>query len=117
MPLDPQAKRFLTMAAATPTQNRSRPSPEARRQAFARLMQFARADVAAVSGADGVMPGPAADLAYRRYTPSDITDERLPGFGGKNDHASGPTIGSEFPDKHLHKLDLKLNGPGGANQQ
>jgi acetyl esterase len=80
MPLDPQAKRFLTIAAATSTQDRSRPSPEARRQAFARLMQFARADVAVVSGVDGVMPGPAGDLAYRLYKPSEFTDERLPGF-------------------------------------
>jgi acetyl esterase/lipase len=43
-------------------------------------MQFARADVTAVTGIDGVMRGPAGDLAYRLYAPADATDERLPGF-------------------------------------
>ncbi len=30
-------------------------------------MQFARADVAAASGIDGVLPGPAGDIPYRLY--------------------------------------------------
>jgi acetyl esterase/lipase len=80
MPLDPLAKRFLTMTAAASPPDRSRPSVEARREALIRLMQFARADVAPVTGADGMMPGPAGDLAYRLYTPSNITEEPLPGF-------------------------------------
>jgi acetyl esterase len=80
MPLDPLAKRVLSMMAAGSPTDRSRPSPDARRQALARMLQFARADVAAVSGIDGVMPGPAGDLAYRLYSPADATDQPLPGF-------------------------------------
>ena len=79
MPLDPLAKRFLTMTVASAL-DRSRPSPEARREALARMMRFARADVVAVSGSDSVMPGPAGELAYRLYTPADATDEPMPGF-------------------------------------
>lgn len=79
MPLDPLAKRFLAMMAASP-RDRSRPSPEARRQALAKLMQFARADVAAVAGIDGVMPGPAETIPYRLYAPAGAGDEPLPGF-------------------------------------
>ncbi len=50
MPLDPLAKRFLAMMAAASTGDRARPSPHDRRLALARLMQFARADVAAADG-------------------------------------------------------------------
>ena len=80
MPLDPLAKRFLAMMAAASPRDRSRPSPEVRRQALAKLMQFARADVAAIAGIDGVMPGPAGNIPYRLYTPADAGDEPLPGF-------------------------------------
>ena len=45
MPLDPLAKRFLAMMAAASPGDRSRPTPDERRQALAKLMQFARADV------------------------------------------------------------------------
>ncbi len=80
MPLDPLAKRFLAMTAAARPRDRSRPNAETRRQALAKLMQFARADVDAVAGIDGLMPGPAGDLRYRLYTPTGATDESLPGF-------------------------------------
>jgi acetyl esterase/lipase len=80
MPIDPLAKRFLAMMAAAAPRDRSRPSAEARRQAFAKLMQFARADVAAVSGTDGVLPGPAGAIPYRLYAPADATGGPLPGF-------------------------------------
>jgi acetyl esterase len=80
MPLDPLAKRFLAMTATASPGDRSRPSPEARRQALAKLMQFARADVAAATGIDGVLPGPAGALPYRLYAPADATSEPLPGF-------------------------------------
>jgi acetyl esterase/lipase len=80
MPLDPLAKRFLAMTAAASPGDRSRPSPEARRQALAKLMQFARADAAAVAGTDGVLPGPAGDIRYRLYAPDDATGAPLPGF-------------------------------------
>ena len=80
MPLDPLAKRFIAMMAAAAPRERSRPSAEARRQAFTKLMQFARADVAAVSGIDGVLPGPTGAIPYRLYAPADATSEPLPGF-------------------------------------
>ncbi|HLX16941.1 MAG TPA: alpha/beta hydrolase [Bradyrhizobium sp.] len=80
MPLDPLAKRFLAMTAAASPRDRSRPSAETRRQALAKLMQFTRADVDAVAGIDGVMPGPAGDIRYRLYAPTGATDEPLPGF-------------------------------------
>jgi acetyl esterase len=74
MPLDPLAKRVLSVMAAASPPGRSRPSPEARRQALARMLQFVRADVAAVTGIDGVMAGPAGDLAYRLYAPATDQD-------------------------------------------
>jgi acetyl esterase/lipase len=80
MPLDPLARRFLAMTSAASPRERSRPSLEVRRQALARLMQFARADGIAATAMDGVMPGPAGDLAYRLYTPAGTADELLPGF-------------------------------------
>ena len=80
MPLDPLAKRFLAMMAAAAPRDRLRPSAEARREAFAKLMHFARADVAAVNRIDGGLPGPAGAIAYRLYVPANATDEPLPGF-------------------------------------
>jgi acetyl esterase len=83
MPLDPLAKRFLAMTAAAPN-DRSRPSrqdrAQERRQALAKLMQFARADVTEVTGIDGLLPGPAGDIPYRLYAPAHATTEPLPGF-------------------------------------
>jgi acetyl esterase/lipase len=84
MPLDPLAKRFLAMAAAASPGDRSRPNPQERpqerRQALAKLMQFARADVTVVAGIDGLLPGPAGDIPYRLYAPANATAEPLPGF-------------------------------------
>src|SRR4029077_19561399 len=79
-PLTPWQSAFLAMMAAEAPRDRSRPSAEARRQAFAKLMQFARADVTAVSGIDGALPGPAGAIRYRLYAPADATGEPLPGF-------------------------------------
>jgi acetyl esterase len=80
MPIDPLAKRFLTMMAAASSAQRSRPSTNERRQALAKLMQFARADVAEITGIDGVLPGQAGDLPYRLYAPADNACEYAPGF-------------------------------------
>jgi acetyl esterase len=80
MPLDPLAKRFLAMTATASPSGRSRPSPQDRRQALAKLMQFARADVAAPTGIDGVLPGPGGGIPYRLYAPADATGDPLPGF-------------------------------------
>src|SRR5450631_2606525 len=80
MPLDPLAKRLLTMMAAAAPGDRLRPSAEDRRQSLAKLMQFARADVAAAAAVDGRLPGPAGELPYRLYTPATDTTDPLPGF-------------------------------------
>jgi len=77
MPLDPTAKRFLDMIAAA---GRSPSTLDERRQAFAKLMRLARADVAEVTGIDGALPGPAGDIPYRLYAPADHGAEHLPGF-------------------------------------
>ena len=80
MPLDPLARRFLAMMAAAASDGRSPSTLDERRQAFAKMMRFARADVAAVTGIDGALPGPAGDIPYRLYAPADAPGEPLPGF-------------------------------------
>jgi len=79
MPLDPLAKRLLAMMAAAAPVERRRPTASERRQSLAKLMQFARSDVAGVSASDGILPGPGGDIAYRLYTPQDDAAP-LPGF-------------------------------------
>jgi acetyl esterase len=84
MPLDPLAKRFLAMTAAASPGDRSRPNAQdrtyERRQALAKLMQFARADVTGATGIDDMLPGPAGDVPYRLYAPVNATVDPLPGF-------------------------------------
>jgi acetyl esterase len=80
MPLDPLARRFLAMMAAAASDGRSPSTLDERRQAFAKMMRLARADVAAVTGIDGALPGPAGDIPYRLYAPADAPGEPLPGF-------------------------------------
>ena len=80
MPLDPLAKRFLVMMAAATPGDRLRPTPNDRRQALTKLMQFARADVTPATGTDGALPGPGGDIPYRLYDPANDRSEYLPGF-------------------------------------
>jgi acetyl esterase/lipase len=80
MPLDPIAKRFLTMMAAASPAARTRPTAVERRLSLAKLMQFARAEAANVTATDGTLPGPAGDIRYRLYAPISEDDARLPGF-------------------------------------
>ena len=83
MPLDPLAKRFLAMTAdgrAERPISGSQDRTQERRQALAKLMQFARADVTEVPGVDGLLPGPAGDIPYRLYAPANAAIEPLPGF-------------------------------------
>lgn len=79
MPLDPLAKRLLTMMAAAAPQARSRPSVEARRQSLAKLMQFARAEAPDVTTSDGMLTGPGGELPYRLYSPASA-GELAPAF-------------------------------------
>jgi acetyl esterase len=80
MPLDPLAKRLLAMMAAAASGERLRPTTDERRQSLAKLMQFARSDVAAVTVTDGVMPGPAGSIPFRLYAPANEATEKTPGF-------------------------------------
>ena len=79
MPLDPLAKRLLTMMAAASPAAQTRPSVEARRQSLAKLMQFARAEAPGVTTTDGTLPGPGGALAYRLYVPAGA-ERATPGF-------------------------------------
>ena len=79
MPLDPLAKRFLTIMAAASPEARARPTTSERRQSLAKLMQFARTDATEVTATDGVLPGPAGDIRYRLYSPASDA-ATLPGF-------------------------------------
>jgi acetyl esterase/lipase len=80
MPLDPLAKRFLSMMTAASSRERAPATLDQRRQAFAKLMRLTRAEAADVTGTDGILPGPAGDLAYRLYAPADDASGPLPGF-------------------------------------
>src|SRR3569833_138366 len=80
MPLDPRARRLLSMMAAASSAERPRPTPAERRQSLAKLMQLARADMSAVATLDGTFAGPTGDLRYRLYTPRDRAEDVLPGF-------------------------------------
>jgi acetyl esterase len=80
MPLDPLAKRLLTMMAAAAPSERRRPTVSERRQSLAKLMQFARTEATGVTAVDGTLPGPKGDIAYRLYSPADDATEALPGF-------------------------------------
>lgn len=78
MPLDPLAKRLLTMMAAAAPAERRRPTASERRASLAKLMQFARSDAVSVSATDGALPGPGGDIAYRLYAPE--SEAPAPGF-------------------------------------
>jgi acetyl esterase len=80
MPLDPLAKRFLKMMTAASRGDRPQPTLDERREALAKLMQFARTDAPAVTRADGALPGPAGDIPYRLYAPANDVTGDLPGF-------------------------------------
>ena len=69
MPLDPLAKRLLTMMAAAAPAERRQPTTSERRASLAKLMQFARWDASNVSATDGVLPGPGGDIARLRLLP------------------------------------------------
>ena len=91
MPLDPRAKRLLAMMAAAAPAERRRPTTSERRQSLAKLMQFARSDVAGVTANDGTLPGPGGDIAYRLYAPR---HDRAPVPGFVFFHGGGMVAGS-----------------------
>jgi len=92
MPLDPLAKRLLTMMGAASRADRKRPTPNERRQALAKLMQFARADTSEVATEDRTLPGAAGHIAYRLYAPAAAA--RGPAAGFVFFHGGGLVAGS-----------------------
>jgi acetyl esterase len=78
MPLDPQAKRFLAMMAAASAQAPA--GLNDRREALAKMMRLSRGEGKDVTRIDGVLPGPAGELPYRRYDPAGDRETPLPGF-------------------------------------
>src|SRR5271168_3646210 len=80
MPLDPLAKRLISMLAASAPIERSRPTVHERRQSLAKLMQLARAEAPGVASTDGSLPGPAGDISYRLYSLVDDASQARPGF-------------------------------------
>jgi|SRR5579864_417607 len=80
MPLDPLAKRLLTMMAAAAPPARSRPTTAERRASLAKLMQFAHNETWALTITDAIMPGPGGDIRYRLYAPEEQATAPLPGF-------------------------------------
>jgi acetyl esterase/lipase len=80
MPLDPIAKRLLSMMAAAAPAGRKQPTPGERRQSFAKLMQFSRAEHAEIAVADANLPGPGGDISYRLYSPPGSAGASVPGF-------------------------------------
>jgi acetyl esterase len=91
MPLDPLAKRLLTMMAAATPAERRRPSASERRASLAKLMQFARADAPGVSATDGSLPSPGGEIAYRLYAPE---NDGAPAPGFIFFHGGGMVAGS-----------------------
>jgi acetyl esterase/lipase len=79
MPLDPLAKRLLAMMAAATPSGSMRPSVVARRQSLAKLMQFTHAQATALNVTDAILPGPAGDIPYRLYAPTEASGP-VPGF-------------------------------------
>jgi acetyl esterase/lipase len=91
MPLDPLAKRLLTMMAAAAPAERQRPTTSERRASLAKLMQFARWDASNVSATDGALPGPGGEIAYRLYAPK---NDGAPAPGFIFFHGGGMVAGS-----------------------
>jgi acetyl esterase len=69
MPLDARAKRFLDMLAALNPPSALSLSPADRRSALRHLLSFSGQEQPVASTEDGVLPGPAGPLGFRRYEP------------------------------------------------
>ncbi|HLJ39453.1 MAG TPA: alpha/beta hydrolase [Steroidobacteraceae bacterium] len=81
MPLDPRARRFLDRLAASNPQNALALTAEARRAALAELLQGLSGTAPAVLRVEErSIPGPAAPLPLRIYTPAGAAGDVLPGL-------------------------------------
>ncbi len=80
MPLDPLARRLLTMLGTAAPQRQRRPTPQERRQSLAKLMRLAGAGQLPVTTTDATLPGPGGELSCRLYAPTAHSDKTLPGF-------------------------------------
>ena len=80
MPLDPRAKRFLDVLAATNPPSALSLSVAARRDALAQLMKFSGPEEPVARSEDRPFAGPACGLSMRLYTPLGADAELLPGL-------------------------------------
>jgi acetyl esterase/lipase len=81
VPLDPRAKRFLDVLAASNPPNTLDTSVEERRRGLIELMKFGGPEKAVARVEDAVVPGPAGPLPVRIYTPTTAASEgALPGL-------------------------------------
>jgi acetyl esterase len=81
MPLDARAKRFLDTLAALNPPSALTLSADERRSALKHLLSFSGRSEVVASAEDGVLPGPAGPLAFRRYDPfGSQPGETLPGL-------------------------------------
>jgi acetyl esterase/lipase len=79
--LDPDAKRFLDMAAAAGVRKTSELMPQEVRAAALQLSQMVGGRLAAVAAVDdGEWPSPGGPLPYRCYTPLNTTGGSSPGL-------------------------------------
>jgi acetyl esterase/lipase len=80
MPLDPRAKRFLDVLAATNPASVLDQSVAERRKGLADLMRFSGPIEAIGAVEDRAMAGPGGALRFRVYTPREVDDGPLPGL-------------------------------------
>jgi acetyl esterase/lipase len=80
MSLDPRVKRFLAILTAGNPPNALDTTVAQRRQALADLMQLGGAEEPIGGTEERVIPGPAAALPARVYTPADDSPPLMPGL-------------------------------------
>ncbi len=78
MPLDPRARRFLDVLAASQARATLDTRVDERRQAVAELMRFCGPPIAMQRVEAGQLPGPAGPLELRIYTPRDSPGGFMP---------------------------------------
>ncbi len=80
MPLDPRARRFLDVLAATNPPNALSLTVAQRREALAQMMKLAGPSEPMAGVEDRAIPGPAGPLAVRLYTPLGADSTAGPGM-------------------------------------
>jgi acetyl esterase/lipase len=109
VPLDPDAKRFLDMAAAAGMPDVTQLTPSEMREAFRRLAQMVDAkDVPIGRIENAELPGPAGPLPIRIYTPHLSAAGQLPGL--VYFHGGGGVFGSIETHEGLCRMLANASG-------